>query len=290
MGIVGVVPGPQWKELARALRGRTALFIGATDTGKSTLARYVLSEALARGEAACLVDSDIGQSSLGLPGTVSMRTFRDPAELEDFRAERMIFVGTLNPAKQIPAVVEGAARMAQSARETLAALAGNARTILVDTTGLVLGEGGRALKLAKMRAVGATDMVALERPERKNELEHILNVLEGAHIHRLRASRLAKEKSREARAAYREGRFRAYFEGAGLLEVPLRGVEFVAIDRPFDVRTSPVVQGALAGLFRGWETAALGVYMGIQGNRILMKSPLKDPAGVKKVLFGDIML
>jgi len=287
---MGIVAGPEWKALARSLRGRTALLIGATDAGKSTLARYVLSEVLAHGEAASLVDADIGQSSLGLPGTVSMRTFTSPAEIEDFWAERMIFVGTLDPAKNIPAVVESAARMAQLAREALVALTGGSGTIIVDTTGLVRGEAGRTLKFAKMRAVGATDAVALERPERKDELEHILNVLEGAVIHRLRASRLAKAKSREARAAFRKRRLRAYFDGAGLLSLPIRGVECVANDRPFDIRISHVARGAIAGLFRDRETAALGVYLGAEEDRIVLRTPLQSPVGIKKILFGDIML
>jgi polynucleotide 5'-hydroxyl-kinase GRC3/NOL9 len=72
-------PEPDWESLYKELvRGKgAALIMGMTDTGKSTLLRYLIERLIAEGVEASLVDSDIGQSSLGLPGTVSMKVFHD---------------------------------------------------------------------------------------------------------------------------------------------------------------------------------------------------------------------
>lgn len=62
-----IVPAPGWEELLQrltSLKG-AALFLGRSDSGKTTLVRYLLAELAAREVAVALVDADVGQSSLG---------------------------------------------------------------------------------------------------------------------------------------------------------------------------------------------------------------------------------
>jgi len=79
-------PEPEWEGLLRGLltlKG-TAIILGATDSGKSTLARYLIQGLITENVKVSLVDSDVGQSSLGLPGTISMKAFRSKKDIEDF--------------------------------------------------------------------------------------------------------------------------------------------------------------------------------------------------------------
>jgi hypothetical protein len=59
----------KWESLASVLTAEngTCLLLGATDTGKTTLAKYPVSQLCRRGVRTALVDSDIGQSFLAPP-------------------------------------------------------------------------------------------------------------------------------------------------------------------------------------------------------------------------------
>jgi len=70
-----VIPEPEWEFILKKLvrqRG-VAMIMGETDSGKSTLARYLIKRLVSKRITVSLADCDIGQSSLGLPGTISMR-------------------------------------------------------------------------------------------------------------------------------------------------------------------------------------------------------------------------
>jgi polynucleotide 5'-hydroxyl-kinase GRC3/NOL9 len=278
---MGCVPEPGWEGLVPLLRGRTALFIGRTDAGKTTLVRHVMAGLLSAGERVCVVDSDVGQSALGMPGTVCMRIFRGPGEAGNYTPEKMLFVGTVNPAGNITAVVGAAGKMVREAREA------GAGTILVDTTGLVQGGPGLALKLAKIRELRPDSVVAVERAD---ELEHIIEKIKGPAVRRIRASPLAREKSRGARAGYRERRYRVYFRGARVLKVPAGAVEFVSDGRAFDPRVSPLAAGTVVGFERGGWTAALGVVEGMEAGMVLIKTPLETEAGVGRIISSRIII
>ena len=49
--------------------------VGANDTGKSSLCRYLVSHFRQQGRKVALVDADLGQSTLGPPASVSMKVF-----------------------------------------------------------------------------------------------------------------------------------------------------------------------------------------------------------------------
>ena len=56
-----------------------AILLGATDTGKSTLAKFLIFNLCKRGLKVALIDADIGQSFLGPPTTIGFSVFKsDP--------------------------------------------------------------------------------------------------------------------------------------------------------------------------------------------------------------------
>jgi polynucleotide 5'-hydroxyl-kinase GRC3/NOL9 len=220
-------PGPDWVSLYEELASHTgtALIMGMTDAGKSTLVRYLIKRFIAEGMHISLVDSDIGQSSLGLPGTVSMKVFLDEKDFVEFRYERMSFLGTVNPAMSISGIIHSTEVMTCHCRK-------KTDIILVDTTGLVTGNIGRALKTGKIKAVNPEYVIAVQK---KDELEHILFPGDDQRIIRIKSSPAAKARSRAARFRYRDRKLADYFSGPVISEFALHmnEVDFIYHGKPF---------------------------------------------------------
>jgi polynucleotide 5'-hydroxyl-kinase GRC3/NOL9 len=277
-----IVPEPSWKALSEEFVGRsgTALVLGAADVGKSALSMFLIRECLSRGLPASLVDSDIGQSTLGLPGTISMKRFEDAGDLEDFRPDEVFFVGSFSPARKFSAMVEGTARMAEAAR------AGGPGAVVVDTTGLVGGEVGRNLKKAKIKALRPDYVAAIQRGE---ELEHILSQISGPRLHRLRPSPLARRRSAQERAKYRRERFRLYLRGSRVVALRRSAMELFSDGRPLKADAAPE-PGTLVGLNSGERTLALGIFLGGLPEEVLIRTPLRHLKSVDRVLVGDVAI
>lgn len=276
-----IIPEPGWEGVAEDLirHKGTTLVMGATDSGKSTVAKYLIRELISRDIRVSLVDSDIGQSSLGLPGTISMKIFHGPEDLEEFRPDKVFFVGDVNPAKKIPILLEGTKRMVDAAK------AEGVRCILVDTTGLISGGLGERLKIGKIRAIKPRHVIALQRSE---ELEHILSLIKFTRIHRLNVSGHLRKRSREKRAKYRSRRYAEYFSGSRTVLRPFKGLEFLHNGKKIEVEG--IKPGRLMGINRGEETFAFGIFKGIRMGKIAIRTPLKSFHGVDRILIGDVSL
>ena len=61
-----------WSELDLASLSGVLLVVGAPDTGKSTFARWLVDRLAQVGQPVALLDGDVGQSSLGLPTTLTL--------------------------------------------------------------------------------------------------------------------------------------------------------------------------------------------------------------------------
>ena len=59
---------------------QVVLVIGATDVGKSTFCRFLVDSAVDRGLKTVFVDTDVGQSQIGPPTTIGMKSF-DPESI-----------------------------------------------------------------------------------------------------------------------------------------------------------------------------------------------------------------
>ena len=181
-----------------------------------------------------------------------------------------------------PRLVESASRLAAACRERGA-------LVLVDTTGLIGGELGVGLKLAKIRAVAAAHVVAIQREE---ECEPILSRLDGVAIHRLTPSPLARTRTPEARSRARQDKLAAYFAAAGDAEHILETdkVALFRLNQPASLVHQELSPGTVLGLCHHDETLGLGLATEADKRSITLRTPLKSLKGVNRALFGDIVL
>jgi polynucleotide 5'-hydroxyl-kinase GRC3/NOL9 len=252
-----------------------ALIIGATDTGKSTLARHLARSLLQDGFSVSVLDSDLGQSTLGPPGSVSVGTFTRPEDLRNFSPERMVFIGSLSPAGHMCQVIGALEYLMKRARGDF---------VLVDTSGLIAGREGRALKLGKTKALKPRHVVALHRAD---ELEHIIDALGDVRLHRLRVSPEVRRKTRAERIRYRENAYRDYFRNAGLRVIPLEHVEVL---RRQDTGDTGFRKGCLVGLNRGRETLAVGAVADAGSEGLAVLSPPVSLDDVDRVIVSPLTM
>ena len=277
-------PEPDWEVLFSELKKYkgTAVLLGTTDSGKSTLAKYLTKKLIGDTIMVSVVDADVGQSSLGLPGTISMKVFSDEKDIEHYTFEKMFFVGSTNPAKKISLMVDGSKRMVDICRD-------KSEIIFVDTTGLITGEIGRALKIGKIRAIKPEHIIALQR---NDELEHILRLVEHGVIHRIGVSIMAKSRYRENRVRYREKKFLDYFDKKRSSEflVYQHDVAFFYNGKYFCLKNGDFKSGTIIGLNHNDDTLALGVIVEITEDSVIFKSPLCSLRGINRVLFSEMTL
>ena len=149
------------------------MFLGASDTGKTTCLRVAAAHLARAGLLPlAIVDADIGQSTIGPPTTVGLTLVtkeNEPALLFGrLVCHAMRFVGALSPVGHLLQTIVATKRLVDKA------LRRGARAVLVDTTGLVGQNVGFQLKLNKIELLEPRHIVALQR---ETELEAVLSVL-----------------------------------------------------------------------------------------------------------------
>ncbi|MDK2889783.1 MAG: polynucleotide 5-hydroxyl-kinase [Methanoculleus sp.] len=274
--------GEGWDDLVAAFPGSDApesvYVVGGTDSGKTTLCRYLVDEAAARTRTA-YVDCDTGQSRLGPPTTEGMALY--PGTPEPY----LRFVGSTSPGGHFIQTLTGAKRLVEKAAEC------SARATVIDSPGLVAGGVGTEFQFQMIDLLRPTRIVALQRGR---ELERLLaNFARHPEIaiHRVPVSPAAVARTATGRRCYREERFAFYFADARSQEVLLRGLGLQG--RVPDMRNQRGVAGRLVSLNDAENfVLALGIVEDLHpgGRRLEVFAPPFDPAAVASVKFGSIYL
>jgi len=273
---------PAWRRLDLTDVGGTLMILGDTDAGKTTFARYLFLALCRLGRRVAYLDGDVGQNTLGLPATMTA-ALCDPDGKPTFPPagpHAVFFVGAVSPRGHMLPVVVGAHKLQTWARGR------DAEVIVMDTTGMIdAAVGGGALKQWKIELLQPTTLFALARGA---ELEHILWPLrrrKDLRVRELPVAREVREKTREARIAHREKKFRRYFANAGLLSVqldrlPVAGLEGRARDRLLAFQDE-------AGFVLG-----LGVVEDLDPvqRTLSVRAPLSSLDGVASLRMGDLRL
>ena len=285
-------PG-EWQEALEVLsreRG-IALILGASDTGKSTLAKFLIFNLCQRGLIVALVDADIGQSFLGPPSTIGLALFKShPDWGVVLSTPDIFFVGSVTPEGCSPAHLKGMKRMLDKA------ISLRPEVILIDTTGYVSGEGGKELKRKKIDLLSPRFILALQKSE---EIEPILEFYHENPLYkifRLPLSGQARTRSMEERRDYRTNKFRDYFKHAAIRELSVEQlrIEGEVLDPNGD--TLPLdwalrINGLLVGFKdNNDETLALGLIRNylMEKKALRVLTPHPDMGGVKTIQLSSL--
>jgi len=263
---------PEWEKSLQEItqkKGVTVL-LGPTDSGKTTLAKYLVEKEVEKGEEVAFIDGDIGQSTLGPPTTISLATFKSyPLSWDQATPLSMRFIGSTSPSGHLLETVSGIKAMLDKA------ISLGLNKVIVDTTGMIAGEEALALKVNKVNLLSPTYILALQQEE---ELEGILQVLEIQKrflIHRLKPSPQVGKKNQPERKRFRVRKFQEYFQGANSREFNNKEIALY--------RLSPLkFKNQLLGLLnRNFETLSLGIGREWTRNSLKIITPLANLEEVK---------
>jgi polynucleotide 5'-hydroxyl-kinase GRC3/NOL9 len=285
----------EWFELLDLLEeGKgIAILLGATDTGKSTLAKFLISHLCKRGLKVGLVDADIGQSFLGPPATIGLSVFKSHPDWEVILSPpEIFFVGSTTPEGHFPIHLKGVKTMVDKGSSY------GPDGILVDTTGFVLGEAGKELKRRKIDLVSPRFILALQKDD---ELEPILEQYKESplyKIYRLPLSEQVRPKSLEERRANRTNKFRDYFKYSVIQELAMEGVQIEGEVLDPSGALLPLdwalrINGLLIGLKdENDHTLALGLIRNYSQEKKVLRvfTPLQEIQRVKTVQLSSLRL
>jgi polynucleotide 5'-hydroxyl-kinase GRC3/NOL9 len=261
------------------------MVIGTSDTGKTTLVTRLAGALATRGFSVGVVDADLGQSEIGPPTTIGLGRVPGPLHrLAEAEVLALYFVGVTSPAANLLGAVVGARRMLDRARAL------GLRRVIVDTSGLVAGPLGRALKQAKIELLDPDLVVCLERA---GECGHIVGAYPASGrpmVLRLSPSPRVRPRDTEKRRRHRQERLDRYFRGARAVALDLSRVAVrVAGGAPLDrSRVAAGLEGMLVGLENSARTTlGLGLLRGIDADKqvIHIDTPVPE-AEVAAVVIG----
>lgn len=275
------VPDSWWEvldELEDEPGGGRILVVGPSDSGKTTLCRFLGRELAAERETV-RVDCDPGQGEVGLPGTLGAA--REPWSPGD-EPLALRFVGSVSPARHFLQCLTGIVRLAERAG------AEGAERLVFDSSGYMDTPAGREFHHQVVEGLAPDHLIALRRDRELAPLLKPLRRRARPRIHELEISPRVEPRSRERRRAYRTRRFAGYFAAARRAEVELDAVGWHGHVPPFGDPGS--WRDLLVGLVgKDGFLLRAGIVRDLDpGPRLLtVEAPPFDPEGVASVAFGS---
>ncbi|RKU18639.1 hypothetical protein C6500_12560 [Candidatus Poribacteria bacterium] len=201
-----------WEKLASRIvkPQQVVLVIGSTDVGKTTFCRFLADSAIGQGLNTAFVDADVGQSQIGPPTTIGMKSLAPESSPVRFNgiADHLYFVGDLSPRGHSLEVLTGTRLMVDRARET------EADFIVIDTTGYIHDAPAVTLKQHKIELIRPNHVICIGRSSELGQITACYSQQDWLNIHYLLPHRNVRAKSSKARSRHRKVQFDAYFGAA----------------------------------------------------------------------------
>ncbi len=201
-----------WEKLASRIvkPQQVVLVIGSTDVGKTTFCRFLADSAVDRGLKTAFVDTDVGQSQIGPPTTIGMKSLAPESSPVQFNgiADHLYFVGDLSPRGHYLEMLTGTRLMVDHARET------ETDFVIIDTTGYIHDAPAIILKQHKIALIRPDHVVCIGRSNELGQITACYSQQDWLNIHYLVPHRNVRSKSSKARSRYRKAQFDAYFGAA----------------------------------------------------------------------------
>ncbi len=199
-----------WIQLAKNLflikkKPADVMFLGKSDSGKSSLCTYLLNK-LVNGRKVAVLDGDMGQSDIGPPCTIGYAFSNKPiTELYELKLENAVFLGVTSPVRALVETIEGLVQLEN------AIFRYSPDFILVNTDGWVTGDAAAKHKAQMVEALKPEVVVCFEE---KDELKFLLENLTNTLVVKVEPSVYVNERSADRRRMIREMSYAKYLDGA----------------------------------------------------------------------------
>ena len=203
-----------WESLADEIvqPNQHIMVLGALDAGKTTFCQYLIEVAINQGLKSALIDTDIGQSTIGPPTTIGMKLLlsSDDSTVQhlDGNADSLYFVGAITPVRNFLPVLTGARLMADAAQKAAAEF------IVIDTSGYFHENAAIMLKQQKIDIIRPHHIVCIGRSREMEKLTAGYKMMDWLRIHYLPVHKMTCMKSQEMRKENRSAKFKNYFENS----------------------------------------------------------------------------
>ncbi len=274
------IPG-SWLEAAEMTAAEekgVVMVVGEADSGKTSLATFLVNYYLNFQGEIGIVDSDPGQNDLGIPGTVSGGVVnKGLSDLSQVKPEVMEFVGFTAPESGVEELKEAVATVLRRLMER------GVWKIVLNTDGWADSKG-LFFKAELTRAVKPSFVLSLLDGEKA--LMFTRAVDQDTRMIQVEKSRYVKRRSRMQRRTLRMLNYRRHFAKSRLVKKPLS--EKVFINHPF-MKGEPAQ--APVGLRKlGFEALEARLYMGTLYVRI--RNEVEEPVmlnvdGKRVILLGE---
>ncbi len=186
--------------------GDKAVIIGGVDVGKSGYTLFVANQLVKKGYTVGIIDTDIGQSDLGPPGTIGSSIVKEQyVNYHEIPLYNAYFIGDKMPSGHLLQIVVGTHKLVKEIEPKVDVL-------IVNTSGYIRGGVARALKRYIVEVVEPTEIYVFDR---EGETRHITDDLKAFNIKYLPIPKTLKPKRIWERREYRNYYLRKYIKEAG---------------------------------------------------------------------------
>ncbi|MCS7105378.1 MAG: Clp1/GlmU family protein [Thermofilaceae archaeon] len=256
-----------WKKMTdEIVKPSRIVIVGETDSGKSTFSTFLLNTALRKGFSVALIDADVGQNDVGLPGTIALAFPQKPVSwLGELDPVSIYFVGSNSPLGLEDSIIVGIVKLVK--------LACDKDLIIVNTDGWI--NNRRALQY-KAKLVEAVDTDTLVIMEGGGASEPIAKIFEKTKITVVRVPTppASKGKERELRKLRRELSYLSLLQKSSVKMIELDKVKFWGV-YSFNGQPDPKMSNTLSSIL------GLNIYVENCGNSIIVV--VKDERDCKKI-------
>jgi polynucleotide 5'-hydroxyl-kinase GRC3/NOL9 len=256
------------------------LILGASDTGKTTLAE-ALAKHLAKHRRVGIIDADIGQSHIGPPATVGWAVVDNPQiDFSKLTVGGISFVGDVTPVGHLLQLTAAITQCVQQVSEAV-------ELIIVDTPGFIYGPAAAALWWAVQRILKPKLILAVQH---EDELNYILSGLRffDLQLELVKSPPQIPSKSPQNRQSYRRSQFISYFHNAGRYNISLSNI---AVQPAINLRRESFINRLVGLRNENGIDMAIGIITGWQqGGIMIVKAPPLDIRQIRCLVIGDITI
>ncbi|MFH0812785.1 MAG: Clp1/GlmU family protein [Pseudomonadota bacterium] len=223
-----------WGRILKVAKdARITMVIGASDTGKTTLVKYLATAISNAGHTCGIIDADMGQSEIGPPTTIGLGGIYEPIKsIHQVEVSGIYFVGSISPKGYLLPTVIGTKKMVDRAVRM------GFDRILIDTTGLVQGPLGQTLKGYKIELIEPDLLIFLQRQSECMPIIKRFRSTSQPQILVLCPSHQVSTKSPAKRKEYRERALISYFSNRRIKKLDLKNLCLVDFDLLSGVQVS----------------------------------------------------